>query len=87
VPKTELVETTKWGIQFMFLNSKNVIGIRFKEIIFKDLVCGIIFLKGEKEIFSQCEGVTKLYGQWRFNVSKKSTKKEVNIFRSYVMRN
>ncbi|MFV8340332.1 YdeI/OmpD-associated family protein [Flavobacterium sp. LB3P21] len=74
IGKTELVETTKWGVIVYVLNGKNVLGIGgFKNYFAIWFFNGVLLQDKKKALVNAQEGVTKSLRQWRF-----SSKEEVN---------
>ena len=68
IAKTELIETTKWGIPTYTNNNKNVLGIAGFKSYFGIWFTNGVFLKDvAKVLVNANEGVTKALRQWRFN--------------------
>lgn len=67
ISKTELVETTKWGIPVFTLNDKNVVGYTGFKTHFGLWFYNGVFLSDPYQVLINAqEGKTKAMRQWRF---------------------
>lgn len=68
VQKTELEETTKWGIPVFTYNGQNIVGIVGFKSFFAFWFYNGVFLEDKHNVLvSVQEGVTKAMRQWRFS--------------------